>query len=647
MSLKREITMNPVFGEISPRRAPAVIANQELKFGLREVHNCLITRNLEVAIRPPTKDKGPLPDNDESVTRSFQFRFPDGNFTVLTFSALEINQHVVGSEYTLPAAIATDWTAADIALMDGAQDELEMMFVTPGKEPRYLIYNAVTPGFTWVTVQSVTTAAAPSHDPPWHTDSDWPVSVSFMIGRFICVSARKYYGSQLRASLIGAAITGPPLWKISDKTVDGETVVTAASAFSFDAADDLDSGFKWIKGGSLAFAGSPAGAWMMSNYENGLDATNPNIKNYSTVGSYDVKAADINGGMAYFTSDGRTMKIFAVTPEGPIHQELNQYSKHIFEESSPVRMVFQRTPDTILWILRADGNLIAFCMDDTRRAWCRIETDGDIKDIWLGKDNTQEYLYLDVDRGIDRRVERIENIDPLEETFFGDDQVVSATSAAQSPTVETDDSGVGSYTIAGHGYLNGDLIRLIDFADQSYGYVVLVDVNTIKIQFSNKNMMPFGTGIAFSVREAIFTKTIAHFANKTLDIFSDNYYSQVTADGSGVITLQVPASDLIVCLPYKAYIQPQSFMHVQLFDRAVVNLILPRLYQTKSILYGRADVADTKLTSKNLSVDGYSGVEPDLPIGGGMDYECSYRIGGEHNVFILVSCFAEIDVGEN
>jgi hypothetical protein len=604
VSIKRQITINPVFGEIAERLAPAVISNEELRFGLRECFNCLITRNLEIASRPPTHDMGALPDDGGSTCRSFQFRFTSGThagkFTVITFSPLKLVQHVVAGEDTF-TPITTTWTADDILAMDGCQHEEDMIFVTPAKEPMVLTYTTA-PTYAWATLESIKTGVNPS---PWYTAGTWPLSISFMIGRMIAVYTRKYYGSEA-----GDVLN----WDITTKSVDGETLVLAASGFSFDAADDLDSGFHWIKGGTLAFGGSSAGVWMLSNYTDGLNASNPNIKNYSTVGTYNVKAEDVQGGMAFFSADGKTLKIFAVTPEGPINLEINKYSKHLFEESPPLRMVYMRTPDSILWILREDGVLIAFCIDDTRKAWCRVVTD----------------------------------IDPMEEEYLGDSQIKDEAPPAKTPTAEANDgTGGGEYTITGHGWTGAELVRLIGLGEEDYGHVVVVDANTIQIELPSQNYLPYGTGIDFQVRDATFDTTVAHFANKTLDVLQDGSLSVITADAAGKVTLATPGSDIIVSIPYYSYIQPQSFMDIHGFDRGTVNKIQPRVYKTNALLYGETSLDSEDLKSKHIDSDGYSGVVPDLPIGGGVDYDCSYRVGSRGSPFILVSCVAEISVGEN
>lgn len=633
-SIRRSYILSPIFGEISDRRALEIISNQNLIHGLRAAYNVLVTRSGEIALRPPTNDQGPVYDEGDStgtgITRSFEFRLDDGDYVIATFSKNRVNICRPDTSFT-PVSVTTTWDEGDILAMDAAYHEQNMFCVTPAKEPRFL--NESAGSYTWVTVQSV---AGGTNDPAWHSASDWPVSCAYMLSRFICVSKRIFYGSQVKTS-DGAAWD----WDLTTTTEDGDTVVTPSSAFSYNASDDSDAGWNWLRGGTMAMGGSPAGVWMLSNYTTALDAMHPNIKNYSTEGTYNVPGVDTLGGFAYFAADGKTLKFFAVTPEGPINQELNPYSKHLFEEYKPVRMTFQRIPDNILWILREDGVLIAMAMDERRRAFSRIVTEGVVKDIWIGKDNTSEVLWLDVERGNDRRYETIDALDPVYDTFFADGTTHFNKAAGQSVTAVADDGGGGGeFTITGHGWSGGELIKTFNLDQYDWGYVVLVDVNTISIQQPNMSLIPSDVDSGFTVREAYDEVTIAHLADVTVDVSYDGYYAEETASATGVITLPSPGSDVQVGTPYQGYVEPPSFMNVAGFDKATVNKISPKLYRSRSVLYGREEMKE-----KHLSGDEFSGTVENLPIKGGFEYDPSFRVGGHRAAWIMVACDIEIELG--
>jgi len=625
--VKNQIIANFSYGEVSPRQAHGVLYDTQLQMSLREAHNVLISRNLEVTNRPPLYDQGAMPVT--GTTKSYAFRLPSGDFTIIIFSALKITQFVVGSEDTF-SAITTTWTAADVAVMDGAQYENDAIFVTPGKEPMHFLYTPGTNAYTWTKLEDDNTGSNPT---PWFTASDWPKSVSFMIGRFIMLSTRKYYGSTA-----GDVLN----WDLVMRTVEDESVVKASSAFSFDAADDLDAGFSWIKGGTLAFAGSPAGVWMMSNYEDGLNATNPNIKNYSSIGTYNVKAVDADGAMVYFANDGVTVKAFNITPQGPNHMEVNPYAKHLFEDHKPVKMVFQRTPDSVIWILRDDGKLVSFQIDQRRKAWAFHETSGTIKDIWLCKSNTTEYLYMDIDRGT-RRIERFGDVDPLAIDYFLDGQINVASPTEQDvESVTAGISGEGIFTITAHGYSDGDTVRTPGI-DNAWGSIVLLTANTFNIQTESKALVPASVGSDFKVVAAVWDKTYSFLANKTMDVYLDEYFVTIKADATGKLSFPVPASKITIGYEYEYYIQPKSFVDVHGPSKAAVTKIQPRMYKAKMISYGKTGLESDKHLIP-IENEAYSGTVQDIIIPGGADHECTFYLGADHSPFILLSCFVNIEV---
>jgi hypothetical protein len=633
---KREILLAPVFGEVSPRLAHNVMVDQNLKRGLRKARNVFITRNLEMALRPPTRDIAATPGG--TVSRTFPFRFASGNYCLITFSNLDITQTIVGTGASFSPFVST-WTAADVEVMDAHQYKNDLVCVTAAKEPRILRYDGgVT--WTWVTLESAKVGATV---PPWHTAADWPISISFLIGRFIFVSKRKYYGSGATSKSGG--------WldfALTMTTKDGDTVVTPSSAFSYDAADDKDSGFKWVRGGTMAMAGSPKGVWSLSNVEDPISATNPNIKNYSSAGCSSIPGADINKGFAYMSADNKTVRFFAVTQDqGMLNPELNKYAKHLFEESPLKRMVFQANPDPILWCLREDGKLVSFVGDETRQTWTRFETDGLIKDIWVAQDNTSEYLYMDVDRYTDRRIERIDEYDAVETDYFTDGKVTYTIGPIkQIESVADGGSGEGVFTIIAHGYSDGDVIRMIELEGYSYGYIADKTPNTFKIELENLNLVPFSVGSDFTVQEAVREITNAWWANKTIDVFRDGYYESIVANGSGLLQFTAPGSVIEAGIPYDCEVEPQSFVDVQGPDKAAVSIIHPRFHKSKATLYGKTGL-DYEINLIPPDDTSYSGIKEDLTIGGGMSHDATFYIGGHRTTWILLSCIIDIEVAED
>ena len=646
-SIERDLITSPVYGEVSPRLATNVFADQELKAGLRKAYNVMISRNGEVVSRPPTHDVCDIGVEAGITARSFQFRLPSGEFLLLTFT-YQLCTIRSSSTGTTLLTFTTDWDATDIEPMDGCNYENDMIFVTPAKEPMLLQYDPDAQTFDWATLAS---KKAGTDDPPWHATQEWPISVSFMIGRFVLVSKRHYYGSKA-----GDVLN----WDIKVTTAAGDDVVTPSSAFSFNIADDLDSGFEWVRGGQMVFGGSPAGVWMMSNLSTPVNTQNPEIKNYSSIGCYGVPAVSITGGELYFCNDGITVKLFAVGPQGYTNQIMNPYSKHFFEEAPPKRMVFQRTPDTIVWILRTDGVLITFTLDEKRRAWTKLELDGEVKDIWLGKSNTREFLYIDIERPNGRRIERFENVDPFYEQIIADQMVYTKVGDAKPIEMTSPgllgDSGPAIFKVTAHGYENGDIVRTVGI-EPTYAYITDKTDDSFQLQLENQQWLTIEVGSDFSVQAASFEFTFPQYKNLEIDVYADGYFYSVEVADDGLVKLPVPGSEIYMGIPYKCYIQPRSFIDIHGNFPATINKIHPRVYKTCALLYGRTE---EELSSKNLTSEGeeslllagginynrcYTGTVRDLAIVGGMDYECSFTLGSTRTPFVMSSCVVEIEVG--
>lgn len=209
-----------------------------------------------------------------------------------------------------------------------------------------------------------------THWPGWA-----PISVSFMLSRFIFIDRKAYYGS----------MAGEP-WNYTVREYQAQTdqeeqtpavapelIVTSASAFRYIVDNQDDSGQRWIRSGLFAMGGSARGAWIMSNFENGLDATNPNIKNHSGYGCSELPALYIDGYFFYFDASERSPRIFTINNNGPVSIALGEYSEHIFRGRTPIQMILQTVPQTIVWILMDDGQLVAFQHEPTTKkaAWSR------------------------------------------------------------------------------------------------------------------------------------------------------------------------------------------------------------------------------------------------------------------------------------
>jgi hypothetical protein len=219
-------------------------------------------------------------------------------------------------------------------------------------------------------------------DPPsWGTDI--PRSLDFHEGRFLFVSKKRYTGSALeQQNANGLPFTFPD----KEITSGGDTVYTPATSFHYFPLGGDDPGFLWIKSGRFVLAGSVKDVWILSDYDGSVSAQAPNMHKISSLGSADIKGVQTGGALYYFLGDKITMMGLAMGQDGPISIPINNASKHFFKTYKPVKMVLTSGVESRLWILRDDGKLISYQINNQTQlngdgAWALHDFGGTISDI--------------------------------------------------------------------------------------------------------------------------------------------------------------------------------------------------------------------------------------------------------------------------
>lgn len=132
----------------------------------------------------------------------------------------------------------------------------------------------------------------------------------------------------------------------------------------------------------------------------------------------------ITGGGVVFVQTHRR-SIFALgydlSADGYRGNELSIFSDHLFRGKQIIRMVWQKEPDNLLWVLLSDGTLASCTFDASQQmnAWARHDTDGTIGDIAVIPQNGFDELWLAVRRDGTWRIERMAEREP--ERKFNDD----------------------------------------------------------------------------------------------------------------------------------------------------------------------------------------------------------------------------------
>jgi hypothetical protein len=151
------------------------------------------------------------------------------------------------------------------------------------------------------------------------------------------------------------------------------------------------------------------------------------FRNQTNQGASAVTPMQVGNDIIYASSRGTQILSLAYTyyTNSFQEQDVSVLAPHLFGGClAPVRMVWQREPDKLLWVLREDGTcaVLTYMKEQEIYAWAQRTTDGIIHDICLLRTENYDYIYWLVERQgsyfIEEVQERIAN--PAEE-YWGVD----------------------------------------------------------------------------------------------------------------------------------------------------------------------------------------------------------------------------------
>lgn len=155
-------------------------------------------------------------------------------------------------------------------------------------------------------------------------------------------------------------------------------MITDASAFSLTLDSGTRNAIQWIAAKDTILIGTTGGEWSLSGHTRDKPITalpgGYSIRQHTAHGSKDLQPILLTDGFAFINYVGR--KLLKLDYDGLDEEysatELSILAEHI-TDSGIVDMAFQRNPDPILWLVRADGVLLSMTYDPKQDvvAWAR------------------------------------------------------------------------------------------------------------------------------------------------------------------------------------------------------------------------------------------------------------------------------------
>jgi len=243
-----------------------------------------------------------------------------------------------------------------------------------------------------------------------------------------------------------------------------------ADGFSYTLGAQEANAILWMVAQNQLIIGTTGGEWMATGGVSGepITPTAVQVRRQSTYGSADIQGRVINEVVMFLQRNGRKMRemAFSFERDGYISPDMTLLAEHI-TKGGVVQMAYQQQPDSIVWCVTGDGNLIGMTYERSQEVvgWHRHVTDGTIESVSTVYGSGNDEIWLIVNRTIGGATKRyVERFNPTEWTnkedaFFVDSGITLGPGDTGGITNITNASPA-VVTSAGHSVVDGDLLRI-------------------------------------------------------------------------------------------------------------------------------------------------------------------------------------------
>jgi len=229
-----------------------------------------------------------------------------------------------------------------------------------------------------------------------------------------------------------------------------------AAPFSRNIPSGATDHVNWFLPLKRLMIGTDSAEWtlMSSSLDEILTATNANLKEPTNQGSANVQSVKVDSiGMFVQKSGIRIMQTnYAVEKDDFQTDDVTKLCPEFFS-SGIERLAVQRQPDTRVHAVQTDGTVMILVFDalENIKAWVKVETDGDVEDVFTLPGTDEDYVYYCVKRTIDGSTVRY-----LEKWAY-ESECVGGSVNKQADSFITY-SGASTVTMTGLDHLEGEAV---------------------------------------------------------------------------------------------------------------------------------------------------------------------------------------------
>lgn len=312
---------------------------------------------------------------------------------------------------------------------------------------------------------------------------------------------------------------------------------------------------------------TPSTEWRISSTGDVLTPATVNVKAQSYIGANNVTPVVVGSAVLFSQSRGGRIREMSYDwrANGYLTNDISILAPHLFDHTNIVDMSFARAPYPILWCVTAHGRLLGltYVPEQQVSGWHQHDTgDGDVFESVCAITETppgaiaaEDMLYLIVRRTVNgqskRYVERMHSryFETQADAWFVDCGACNfeAGTYAQAGTTLT-------CTVVAHGLATGATPTLA-FSNTAFDgvyTVTVLDNNTFTVTVAGNAATSFGT-MAIVVASPVSTISgLTWLEGRTVSILADGAVMPQQVVTSGTISLEAPATKVIVGLPITA-----------------------------------------------------------------------------------------------
>lgn len=472
----------------------------------------------------------------------------DGGYKVLT----------AGTDYYLSAATGTEPATVVLAKVpsSGAIVTIQRSEISTGEYGYGRIVSVTSPTKATIKVHKPFSGVSiPS--------TDWMIGgFSDALGYPSAVAIheqRAWYGGV--AGLPGVVFSSCTGGTSDFRPDNGSGTVLSTSAITIEAATKKLSKVEWIAARNNLIIGTSSSLYELVPSDLGLSATNlPGVKHRSENGVSSVDAIAVQDYLIYASRTGKHLMATRFNDnskalESPI---LSINCPELFD--SPIkRLAYQDAPDSTIWILKEDGNVVSctFRPDAGVIAFAGHDFNGEVDDICTVRRGDSDVLYLSIYREVNgvgvRYIEKLrDSVQPTDQDQSWHLDCAKDVDGSVYSTIQLS-ARTGSITIdaAVSAFTADDVGKYIKIKDEDALIKVTEYVSPTQVSGSvltSVSNLTYGGGdwaLSFTTASGF-----DHLEGETLSVWADGGpHADVTVT-NGQITLTRPCFYLVAGLPF-------------------------------------------------------------------------------------------------